>query len=118
VNIYYWNWGEAVIDPRMLHMSPILHHTCSNELWTSAGHKITFELVIHCTSETYSKLDPLVTSSHYLFLLRIPSYSAENRNNIMYINTERVININHGISRNLKACIKGTIPYKTRYEKK
>lgn len=118
MNTYYWNWGEAEIDLRMLHMSPILHNTCSNVLWTFAGRKINFELVIHCTSGTYSKLDPLVTSSHYLFLLRVTSYSSGNRNNNMYINIERVINTNHGISRNLKACIKGTIPHETRYEKK
>jgi len=118
VNTYYWNWGEAVTDLRMLHMSPILHDTCSNKLWTFAGHKINFELVIHCTSGTYSKLDLLVTSSRYLFLLRVTSYSSENSKNSMYINNEKVINTNHGISRNLKACIKGTIPYKTTYEKK
>ena len=106
-----------MIDLRMLHMSLILHNICNNELWTFAGHKINFELVIHCTSGTSSKLDLLVTSSHHLFLLRVTSYSSENRNN-MYINIERVINTNHGISSNLKACMKGTIPYETRYEKK
>jgi hypothetical protein len=98
VNTYYWNWGEAVIDLRMLHMSPILHDTCSNELWISAGQKINFELVIHCTSGTYSKLDPLVTGSHYLFLLRVTSYFSKNRKKIGILILTGVINTNHALA--------------------
>jgi len=63
-------------------MSLILPYTCSNELWTFAGHKINFGLVIDYLSGTYPKLFLLVTSCCYLFLLRETSYSAENRNKI------------------------------------